>query len=565
MKKYSIITLSFLIMTSFMSCSDDFLDVVDGDQITADALYKNETDMEFALNALYGYLPGADITANLVPYFWTDEAVHRNINGEGRFGSDFNWSSSNQNGVTYVWDDFYRYDQIADINYFLEKLPGAEYSEESLRSQHEAEARFFRAMIYEQMVFAYGDVALLTNTIGYDEFPSRDPREDVFDFVISELEEISNMLPLSYEAEDYGRITKGAVLAVKARAYLKAIGWHSDASSLYIGAEEACSEIVLDAQYNLLSGISGFESMFTSSSADSNKETILSNIYIPILRTHALARRLAQKGSWRGSQAAFGNNQSRAGYSADFIEEVQTINGVFPKDDPAYDPADPWSNRDPRLAVSAVLPGDLLPAKANQADFYEYQPHPSIGKNTDDIGRTSAPTGYGFRKYIDYSLDALDIGDVDLKLIRYSEVLLMYAEALAGQGRDSEAMVYLDMVRDRVGMPKYATIGLPTVTRGTTGNQMIDAILLERRYEFAGEGQQRWWDIWRYELGSQVIGQVYAIPKSTTEPGDLIGPKYKANNSDTEFARVWNEKFYLLPIRQSIIDANPNITQNPGW
>ncbi len=562
MKKYSIITLSVLISAYFSSCSEDFLEIVDADEYSADSLYQDEDDMESALNGLYLYLPGGDITStNLTPYFWTDDAVHRNISdGAGTIReSDYNWSVTSN-----VLDDFYKYTAIANINYFLEKLPDATYTDEDTRSQHEAEARFLRAYIYEEMQFAYGDVALLTSTIGSDEYPSRDDREDVFDFIISELEEIEDYLPLTYTSEDYGRITKGAVLALKARTYLKALHWYSDTSVLYAGAEEACAEIVSNGQYSLVDGIDGFESLFYSS-GDSNSETILPCLYIPTYRTHGLARQLAQKGSWIGSEATFSNNQSRPGYSSDFIEEVQTINGLFPADDPEYDPADPWSNRDPRLAISAVLPGDILPSKTDPDLDYEYQPHPSIGTTTDDINKTSAPTGYGFRKYIDYDLDALDQGDVDIKLIRYAEVLLMYAEALAGQGKDSEALIYLDMVRDRVGMPKYADIGLPTVTRGTTGNTMIDAILLERRYEFAGEGQQRWWDIWRYQLGDQVIGQVYGIPTSTTEPGDLVGEKYKASNSDTQYARVWDDKYYLLPISQTVLDANPNITQNTGW
>jgi len=112
-------------------------------------------------------------------------------------------------------------------------------------------------------------------------------------------------------------------------------------------------------------------------------------------------------------------------------------------------------------------------------------------------------------------------------------------------------------------MATYASIGLPTVTLGTTGNQLIDAILLERRYEFAGVGLQRWFDIWRYKLGDQVITPVFGIPESMMEYGDLVGPKFKPDNG--AYNRVLNDKNYLLPIRQDIIDANPSIVQNPGW
>lgn len=560
MKKIKIII--YIASFTLLGSCDDFLDVVDLDTLTATSVFKTEVDMGFALNHLYNFLPGADITQEMVPYFWTDEALHRNINLEGRFGSDFNWSTVKQPGNTYVLDDYYRYDRIADINFFLEALPNAEYTTAGLKESHGAQARFIRALIYERMVLAYGDVPLITEIISADDLPSRTPRLEVFNFVINELNEIESALPLTYASEDKGRITRGAVNALKARAYLNAVGWHIDVNAMYAGAEAACKSIIDSGVYALANGINGFASQFNRSS-NGGSETVLSNNFIPEFRTQPLARRFAQKGSWRGPQATYGNNQSRAGYTSDFIEEVQTINGLFPKDDPTYDPANPWSNRDPRLAVTAVLPGDELPAKGNPDNIYVYEPHPAIPPSFDDITRPSNPTGYSFRKYIDYTLDALDRGDADYKIIRYSEVLLMYAEALAGQGKNGEALPVLDQVRARVGMPKYGDIGLPTVTRGTTGNQMIDAILLERRYEFAGEGPQRWFDIWRYKLGDQVIGQTFGIPQSTTEFGDLVGPKFEPNAG--AYNRVWQDKFYLLPIAQYIMIANPNIEQNPGW
>ncbi|MDO7172658.1 RagB/SusD family nutrient uptake outer membrane protein [Mariniflexile sp. AS56] len=560
-------TLLLALLVTFVSCND-FLEVEDLDQLDLSTVYQTEEDLKLALNNLYFTLPILDLEDNLnneepdqaylVPYFWTDDAVHRNINGAGTNASEFIWAAS-----TRALRSFYRYPDIASINFFLEALPGAEFETESNRTRFAAEARFFRAWIYESMLFAYGDVPLLTNTITPTDAPSRTPRQEVFNFVISELDAIDKELPESYDSENMGRITKGAVLALKARAYLNAIGWSSDKNAMYGGAEAACEEIINSGVYSLVNGIAGFEAQFTSASDLVSPETILANIYTPLIKTHRYARQIGLQGTWRGSAGTL-TNQRRPGYTSDFIEEVQTINGLFPKDDPTYNPADPWSNRDPRLRVSVVLPGDQLPGTSSGSVF-TFQPHPNIAPTTDDIGGVNNPTGYGFKKYLDYTLSILNEGDVDLKLIRYSEVLLMYAEALAGQGRDSEALPYLDAVRERVGMPEYGTIGLPTVTRGTTGNQLIDAILLERRYEFAGEGPQRWFDIWRYKLGDQVIKPVYGIPESIPLPGDLVGPKYNAARS-TLFEREWNERNYLLPIWQNYLDANPNLSpNNPDW
>jgi hypothetical protein len=565
------LTLLLALLVSLASC-DGFLDVTDLDDIDITTTFQTESDMTMALNQLYLSLPEADLEDNLyspdpdqayfVPYFWTDDAVHRNINGAGYNGSDYSWSSS-----TRALRTFYRYADLADINLFLEYLPDATFDDEATRERYEAEARFFRAWIYESMCFAYGGVPLVTTTLDPDAQPARDDRETVFDFVISELDEIADMLPESYDSENEGRITSGAALALKARAYLNAIGWQDDVDAMYAGAETACEAIISSGVYALADGIEGFEAQFNSSSDLVSSETVLARIYIEGGSSGETASRICRqinlKGCWTGTNSS-GVGQRRPGYSSDFIEEVQTINGLFPADDPAYDSTDPWTNRDPRLAVSAILPGDTLPASSGYDVDYVFQPHPNISPSTDNISGVNCPTGYAFRKYIDFDLADQYYGTIDLKLIRYSEVLLMYAEAMAGQGNDATALTYLNQVRNRVGMPSYTSGTLPDVTRGTTGDAMIDAILLERRYEFAGEGPQRWFDIFRYKIADQVITSVYGIPKSKTEPGDLVGDKYSAALS-TGFEREWSDHYYLLPIWSTFMDDNENLVQNDGY
>lgn len=564
-----------IMLLSFIAC-DDFLDVQDLDTPDLTNRFQTEEDMILGMNFLYFTLPEADIEDNLfgrnsdqgyiIPYFWTDDALHRSVNNTADLqGSDFVWADNVRSLRT-----FYRYDDIADINFYLEQLPLVTFEDEDLRVRLEGEARFFRAWIFESASFAYGDVPLITTTLNPLDEPEQTPREEVFDYVINELNEIEEMLPWpsGYTAEDGGRITRGAVLALKARAYLNALGWQTDVASLYEGAEEACEAIINSGEYALVDGISGYEDQFLSESDLVSPETVLARIYVEggnIGSTSSrYALQFALRGTWRGASGTAGN-QARPAYTSDFIEEVQTINGLFPKDDPTYDPADPWTNRDPRLRVSAILPGDILPATDGLDVDYEYQPHPEIDPSADDMNTTiNNPTGYAFKKYVDYNLDNLQSGDIDLKIIRYSEILLMYAEALAGRGDDANALTYLNMVRNRVGMPSYSLGSLPDVTRGTTGDDMIDAILLERRYEFAGEGPQRFFDIWRYRLGDQVIAPVYGIPEDPDLPGDLEGPKYPAAISSV-WNRTWSDHYYLLPFFSSFLDDNPSLEQNDGY
>lgn len=542
------------------SACEDFLDREPGDTYSESSAYQSMEDMVAALNNLYTFLPGGQMNPNqfgtydLLTYIWTNDGLRRNTNGQ-TFGADLTWTASDGHVAI-----FYRYSEIRDINEFISRLKNAQLDDTELVSRMEKEARFIRAMQYERMLFAYGDVPLLTEPTPPDFFPERTPRRDVFDFVIAELDAIGD-LPMAdeYAAADRGRITRGAVLALKARAYLNAIGWHPDKAAMYAGAEAACEAIVNNGRYQLESGIEGFRFLFTKAADNNSSEKILETQYMEDIRTHDLTRSYTPFGSYTGPQGP-DNNFTAVGATGALIESFQTLNGLKPADDPSYDPAHPWENRDPRFRASFILPGDTLPAKGTGELTYVFQPHPAIGSPDDDITGRVNPTGYNFRKYVDYTLSSTGLDYTNLSVIRYAEVLLMYAEALAGQGKDTEALAYLNMVRERVAMPAYTLAALPEV-EASTGNDLIDAILLERRFEFVAEGPQRWLDIWRYKLGAAVFseGVAYGIPKSTTEPGDLQGEKYVA------LQRKWDDRLYLLPIPLAALDANPSLTQNPGY
>ena len=376
-----------------------------------------------------------------------------------------------------------------------------------------------------------------------------------------------------------GRITKWAAYALKARACLNAIGWHSNPSSMYDMAETACREIINNGGFSLDPGIMGFKLLFLPDSdiggSSPSNGVILSRNYIEILLpADQISFKCLPRGAYYGTGDGAGNNQAQYGATWNIVQAFQTINGLAPVDDPDYDPADPFTNRDPRLRASVILPGDQLQSRdGGGTELYTYQPHPKLGNVSADFGskNTGMDTGYLVRKYSGISAtDNITLvysnshqAGADYKIIRYAEVLLMYAECLAA-GNDPTALDYINMVRNRVGMPVYDNIGdVPTsVMNGTTGNPLIDAVLLERRYEFAGEAPHRMVDIWRYKLGNQVYGPVEGIPLDPNLPGDLVGPRSTYANT----VREWDDKFYLFPIPQDALDVNPNLLpQNPGW
>ena len=152
-----------------------------------------------------------------------------------------------------------------------------------------------------------------------------------------------------------------------------------------------------------------------------------------------------------------------------------------------------------------------------------------------DYQKSYSLTGYNLRKFlVSKSISSsYDNSPMDFPVLRYADVLLMKAEALNELGRTSEAETPLNEVRNRAG--------LPNVSGGLTKDAFRLKVLHERRMELAFEGQ-RWFDLIRVNNGQYAIDFLHSIGKSNM-----------------------SKKFLLFPIPQKAIDANPNLTQNPGY
>ena len=568
-----------LVAVLLSSCDkEEFLDRPSLDEYSTTSVFLTEADMILASNRLYALLPNPGMTPTGESRFWiwSDDGWRRN---RGIEGASLQWNSSDA-----IFPSEYRYGTIRDCNELIARIPGATFTTPGLAERMEAEARFIRAFAYERMVFVYGDVPLVTEPQLADFFPSRDDRQVVFDFVVNELKEIANILPDSYTGADGGRVTKWAASALLARTYLNAIGWHPNAASLYSEAQTVLLDIVNNSPHQLDAGANGFRNLFRNvsdvgGSAPSNEVMFSRNYVGEELTYQGLVRRCLPRGSYIGTGIGAAVNLAQYGAAAQIIDAFQTTNGLAPIDDVTYDVNDPYSNRDPRLKISFTLPGDqLLWRSGTGSEFYTFQPDPGIinpvnhfpnDKITHNQGQD---TGYLIRKYAGLdengALEYLnnERPNADYIYLRYAEVLLMLAETYAAANDEGNTLLYVNEVRARVGMPAYnsiADVPIASVGAGTTGNALIDAVLLERRYEFAGEAPYRWMDIWRYRLGDQVYGPIYGMPVAPTPLGslDIADKSTTANHT-----RVWDEKFYLFPIPQAAIDRNENLLpQNPGW
>ncbi len=146
--------------------------------------------------------------------------------------------------------------------------------------------------------------------------------------------------------------------------------------------------------------------------------------------------------------------------------------------------------------------------------------------------------------------------------IRYAEVLLNYAEASAELGQDADALMALNMVRSRVGMPD--------VPAGGDGNRsVLDHIRQERQIELAFEGH-RYFDVRRW----MIAPDVYSVPNygirvtGALDPaGELLVTNTYAYTYELTvmYDKSWDDKNYFLPIPRGELNSNPSLTQNPGY
>lgn len=535
MKKY-IVGIA-LVSMSLLSCGDSFLDVTPKDKLSDATFWQSEKDVAMALNGCY---KGWEAITNIV---FLDAASD---NGYEQF--DYNFQSigngqilpTSAPGLNAPWVEgdatrWFRYDRIRKYNNFLEKIDAVEM-DAALMERYKAEVRFLRAYDYYNKVMFYGDVPLIDNVITSSEEANlpRTPKAEVVDFVLKELEEVAGILPEQNTIESGGHITKGAALALKSRFELYLGDYEKAQASAQAVINMSCYELFPD-----------YEEMFWPSAESSNKEVILdvqyiSNDYKNMLPQLNLP---ATEGGWSALNALW-----------PFIDAFQMANGKYiDESDSGYNEDEPFKNRDPRLTMIVLCPGEEYNGRYyNPLDkFIDGQ---SERKNLDFHEEAAASRGGLLIKKHIYPMSVVDANNHDgnALVIRLAEVYITFAECALKTGKDvDKALLYINAIRKRAGMPE--------------ANQLTEKLVkYERRIELAFEGL-RYFDLKRWDLGPTLLN------------GWAVGSRNGTINSGTGKV-TWSdgyirleeriflpERSYLLPIPQTERDRNPNMTQNPGY
>lgn len=542
MKTIKLLSLAILILIG-SGCSESFLDRVPGDALSPSIFWKTENDADLALTGCYRQLYSPYRPEEM--WFWdtaSDNAFCYHRNKDYRAIGNGTMAASGVNVHNY-----FTYTQIRTYNEYLEMEKTIEFSSEAKRQQYRAEVRMLRAMQLFFRVEVYGDFPFSENvyeTVDESMVP-RQPKAELLAYIKKEMQDVIQYLPVDADA---GRITRGA-----AQAFLTRF-------DLITGDYAECAKIakqIMDEGHYSMPDLSYEESFLKKN--EYNSEVILSFEH-------------NQEGGfsmWIGEYFPNGyGGWSSIVPTQSLLNTYEMKNGLTIDEDPTYDPANPFVNRDPRLRATILYPGQTWDIYATNTEKYPHG-YPSIEKGSGDYwadADNATHTGMNFKKFYSDPSEYPTIWSCDrnFPILRYAEVLLSYAEAKIELNQINDTVYSaINQVRKRAGMPD--------VDRNKYNNQttLRELVRRERRVEFAYEGLRRY-DILRWGIAKEVMSEtIYhmngTISNEKNSEGDY-NVKLKLPYDDVEEVRTFTvNKNELLPVPQTAIDANPKLTQNPGY
>lgn len=541
-------------LTLMASCSD-FLDTLPSDALTPETTWKTEQD---AQKFLIGCYDGWEKGEELLYMDCASDFGYNNFQWEGY--KDFgNGTLSQANPGT----NFYDYTIIRRCNTLLENIDKIAFSDEKVKKDLIAQARVIRAYRYFKMNWLYGGVAQIGNYGSAQEAQvERATEAQIREFIHTELDECTS--DLSEKPAARGRIAQGAALAIRMREALYYGDWQ-------VAKDKAQAIIDLSKKngnlYELEKGADGYSRLFQVAGQDS-KEIILAVQYINSTKPLGVIGQMYNNGDggWSSIVPTY-----------QLIDTYEMKSGLtITESGSNYDPAHPFKNRDPRLALTVIYPGaDYIKADGTKAVFntLDKTVDGSANANFMTAADNASKTGLTWNKYLGPITQYADIWKSNACPIvfRYAEVLLTWAEAeneLNGPSEDVYAKI--DEVRTRVGMPKVDQ------SKYNSKETLRELIWRERGVEFAGEGIRRA-DILRWKtsdgkmLAEKVLNvtlerRVGTVDMKGSDPESRATIKQDASAADKKIEdRKFEKKNRYFPFGQEVLDKNPKLTQNEGY
>jgi hypothetical protein len=576
--KTKILLLTGLIIIVFSSC-EKVLEKVPLDRISETAVWNDAALLDayvvdvFSEMAFF-YNAQQDNTNNWATTFLSD------ITDEGH--TAFSWINTtsfykagamvaSSEWPTARWS---YYSTIRKMNFFLDKMASSTLPDDQ-KNLRIARIRFARAFTYFIIARDFGGIPLILKAQSvndpHDElYPKRNKEIEIYDFAITELNDIITNNYLPAVVYDGGQPTKYAALALKSQIALYAanlakwgtvqldgvLGVPSNrAQDLYQSSYDASKMIIDDAKFTVYNGFAdknkNFRNLFL---VKKNSEVIYAKEYISL-----------DKGVshfWDNWNFPYGTGPWPGDGSCPYLEmaeEFEWTNGTpgtpgnldrTAIQTGEWTMADLWGKKEPRFFASIYTNGSVF--KGITLDM-------KTGTTTDPWARGAnlswdLNTGFGVLKYTDETNSPYWVDSkTDWIIFRYGYILLNHAEAAFELTKTTDALNAVNLVRTRAGVT-----ALGTITR--------DNIRHERKIELAFENGYRYYDLksWRLSkslLSTQFSGLEYYLNTSTSKLKLVV-----LNNIDGSTPPLFRDKDYYLPLTPARIANNPNLgSENPGY
>lgn len=512
------IFLAFVALLAFTRCNDDFLELSSPTQIAEDNFWTSESDAYLALNAVYSSLQSRSLYGGNLNG-WQGIPGFDNL-GDNAF-NQFKWEGPglfmegnidpNNGPFGAVWNALYQ--GVARANSVIKNVE--DISEDLIPKERKealaGQAYFLRALFYFNLAVYFEDVPLITRPQTLEEaYVPKSPYAEVTAQIVEDLKLAIASLPVSYPASQYGYATKGAALALLARVQLYNKVFEGEFGVLNL------TQQIMGLGYSLHPD---YAQLFTEA-GESSPEVVFS---VRFLRQDGAANGEIFSGTFLASPKVDQRPMPN------LVRDYYCTDGLPITQSPLYNPANQRANRDPRALATIYFVGDQW-----------------LEDPVRTLANNNSPTNYGMRKYIrrkpDAQGNAVSVeGSQDFYVIRYADVLLMRAEALAETGNVTGAAQLVNQVRARVNMPS-----VESVEGAVNQSQMIQIVRHERRVELALEGL-RFMDLKRWGTMQE------AFQRADADPVNGYNPQYLGRKSE------------VFPIPQPEIDVNPNLVQHPAW
>lgn len=490
-KKYIPAALLFAAALATLSSCKKFLEEDPKSLVSTSNFYKTQDDAIAAVNAIYGYLNSTSTGSTAGVYhstFWviaglaSDEMLNNQLGAPDLDQLATFSHSAQSSALLETWQMHYKAITVANVA--IERIPGISM-DATLRTRLVNEAKFLRGLMYFDLVRLFGDVPLLTREVE-DLKPARAAATAVYDLIISDLM-AAEALPADYPVNNgKGRATSGAAKSVLAKVYLT--------KKEYQKAADKALEVINSNRYALwddfadvfkLSSRNGKEAIFSVGFGDGGGA--ISFWEVGQFNVRLLPRELSDEGV-----------ENAQGW------QIPTMN--------LYNEYDV---NDRRRAVTFVT-------EVHQAGGSVTTIRPYIQKYWDRVGEPKANGSAN-----------------DYPVIRYADVLLIYAEAANEVNNSAAAHEYINKVRKRARFNGTTYLNILPDYAGLSKDQFRTAVLKERRMEFVAEGQ-RWFDLAR----TATLQTLVPVAKPGVTP---------------------QAKHYLFPIPQRERDLNEKLSQNDGY